>query len=245
MIPLLLKVKNLRVKIGEKDILRGASVAVNAGEIHFLMGPNGSGKTTLAHALAGHPAVALTGGMMMFRGRDLRGLPPEERAKAGLYLGFQYPAEVPGVGVSSFLRSAIAARGGIPPRAEEFRAALEHAASRVKMDTALLDRNLNEGFSGGEKKRSEILQLYILQPTLAILDEFDSGLDVDGVRAVCESLNQWMGPERALLVITHTGRAGEYLKPDRVHIMDRGVIVKSGDAALIREVEERGFESLA
>ena len=240
----LLEIKNLRARAGGKEILRGANLSVGAGEVHFIMGPNGSGKTTLAGALAGHPGVTVLDGTMEFRGQDMCAVAPEERAKRGLYLGFQYPAEVPGVGMVSFLRTVLAARGAAAPRADEFRASLESVASHVRMSSALLDRNLNEGFSGGEKKRSEILQLHVLNPTLAILDEFDSGLDVDGVRATAESLNDWMNPERALIIITHTGRVSEFLKPNAVHIMKDGVMTERGGAELVREIESRGFESL-
>lgn len=268
MVPLL-EIKNLRASAGGKGILRGVDLLVNAGEVHFIMGPNGSGKTTLAHALMGHPSVSVDEGAMVFCGEDVRAMKPEERARKGLYLGLQYPAEVSGVGVISFLRTALAARGEALPRAEEFRATLEPIARRVGMSADLLDRNLNEGFSGGEKKRSEILQMHVLKPTLAILDEFDSGLDVDGVRSVAESLNDWMNPvrnhpdgrdavspkvewicngmsaERALIVITHTGRVSEYVRPHAVHIMKDGVIVRRGGPGLVQEIERMGFESLA
>ena len=240
----LLEVKNLRASAGGKEILKGVGLAINSGEIHFIMGPNGSGKTTLAHALMGHPAVTVSGGVMEFRGEDMAVLPPEARARRGLYLGFQYPAEVPGVGTVSFLRTVLAARGESAPRTEEFRASLEPLAARMKMNSALLDRNLNEGFSGGEKKRSEILQLHVLNPVLAILDEFDSGLDVDGVRAVAASLNEWMNADRALVIITHTGRVAEYPKPDRVHVMKDGVVAVRGGAELASAIEEQGFEPL-
>jgi len=265
----LLEVKNLRARAGGKEILKGIDLLVNSGEVHFIMGPNGSGKTTLAHALMGHPGVTVSDGVMRLDGEDLQALPPEARAKKGLYLAFQYPAEVPGVGMISYLRTVLASRGEVVPRGEEFRASLAPLVLRVRMNQELLDRNLNEGFSGGEKKRSEILQLHVLHPRLAILDEFDSGLDVDGVRATAESLRSWMspvrsqisptsdipsktewtsngmGPERALIIITHTGRVSEFLKPDAVHIMKDGVIARSGGAELVREVEETGFESLA
>jgi len=195
----LLEVKNLRAQAGGKEILKGVDLVVHSGEIHFIMGPNGSGKTTLAHALMGHPGVTVSEGVMQLDGEDLRALPPEARAKKGLYLAFQYPAEIPGVGMVTYLRTVLASRGDVVPRGEEFRASLSPFASRVRMNQELLDRNLNEGFSGGEKKRSEILQMHVLKPRLAVLDEFDSGLDVDGVRAVAESLNAWMTPEQALV----------------------------------------------
>ena len=244
MVPLL-EVKNLRVSIAGKEILKGVDLSVNPGQIHFIMGPNGSGKTTLAHALMGHPSVPVSGGAIQFRGEDVQAFPPEARARMGLYLAFQHPAEVPGVGMLPYLRAALSARGAAAPRADEFRVSLESIAAQVRMDYALLDRNLNEGFSGGEKKRSEILQMRVLNPTLAVLDEFDSGLDVDGVRAVAESLQSWMSAARALVIITHTGRVSEFLKPDAVHIMRDGVIIRRGGADLVGEIEHKGFSSLA
>lgn len=241
---LLLEIENLHVRAGDKEVLRGVDLAVNPGEIHFIMGPNGSGKTTLAHAVMGHPSVAHQEGSIEFRGSAIVGLAPEERAKRGLYLGFQNPTEVPGVGMVSFLRAALAGRGRELPGMDEFRASLDPVAAKIRMAPSLLERNLNEGFSGGEKKRSEILQMRVLEPTLAILDEFDSGLDVDGVRAISDALNDWMNPERALIIITHTGRVSEFLNPHAVHIMKDGVIVTRGGPELVRVIEERGFESL-
>ncbi len=243
--PPLLLIHELRASAGGKEILKGVDLAVHSGEVHFIMGPNGSGKTTLAHVMMGHPAVSVTGGVMKFCGQDMVGLSPEERAKKGLYLGFQHPIEISGVGMVPYLRAALACRGESVPSPEEFRGQLARLAFETRMRPSLLERNLNEGFSGGEKKRSEILQLHVLKPTLAILDEFDSGLDVDGVRAAAESLNAWMSPERALVVITHTGRVSEFLKPQAVHIMKDGAIARRGGTDLVREIEERGFESLA
>ena len=240
----LLRIENLHASVGAVPILMGVSLAVAPGTIHYIMGPNGSGKTTLAHAIMGHPGVTITQGSMAFMGEDMMHLAPEERAKKGLYLAFQSPVEVPGVGMMSYMRTVLAARGESVGHDEDARASLAPIISQMHMASSLLDRNLNEGFSGGEKKRSEILQLHMLNPTLAILDEFDSGMDVDGVRAAAESLNAWMGasPERALVVITHTGRVSEFLKPDAVHIMMAGRIVRSGGSEIVAAVEAGGFE---
>lgn len=240
----LLEVKNLSLRIGDRELLSGVSIAIAPGEIHFLMGPNGSGKTTLAAALIGNPAVVRTGGTIVFGEEDITAFFPEERAKKGMYLGFQYPVEVPGVGMTAFLRSALAARGVALPSEADFLAELTGLGRGLGLPAALLDRNLNEGFSGGEKKRSELLQLGVLKPRLAILDEFDSGLDVDGLRAAALALKAFVTKDTALLLITHYGRMAEYLCPDRVHIMHGGKIVQSGGKELVDRVEREGFERL-
>lgn len=238
----LLSVENLRVSTGDKEILRGVDVRIGAGEIHFLMGPNGSGKTTFANALMGSPAIRVTGGKIEFGGEDVSLLPPEARAKMGMYLGFQYPVEIPGVGFVLFLRNTLAARGAALSSDGDFRAALAAHGERLRLPAGLLERNLNEGFSGGEKKRSELLQLSVLQPRLAILDEIDSGLDVDGLRAAAAALREFLTKDRSLFLITHYGQMAEYLKPDAVHIMSGGRIVRSGGQELIASVEANGFE---
>lgn len=240
----LLAVQNFSAGIGEKKILNGVSLTVAPGEIHFLMGPNGSGKTTFAQALMGAPAITVMGGRIVFCGKDITALPPEDRAKNGMYLGFQYPVEVPGVGFAAFLRATLAARGTALPSETDFRTGLVALGGGLGVSAALLERNLNEGFSGGEKKRSELLQLTVLKPRLAILDEFDSGLDMDGLRVGAAALKHFVTRDTALLLITHYGRMAEYLRPDRVHIMRGGRIVKSGGRELVETVEREGFEAL-
>ena len=242
--PHVLEIQNFSAHIGGKKILWDVSLAVAPGEVHFLMGPNGSGKTTLATALMGNPSVTHAGGRIMFNGEDITVALPEERAKKGLYLGFQYPVEVPGVGFHGFLRAVLAARGVALPSEADFRTELIAAGGGLGLAPALLDRNLNEGFSGGEKKRSELLQLSIMKPRLAVLDEFDSGLDVDGLRAAASALKSFVTPATALLLITHYGRMAEYLRPDRVHIMHAGTIVHSGGKEIVEHVEREGFENL-
>lgn len=237
----LLQIDNMHVEVEGRKILSGVSLAMNPGEVHFLMGPNGSGKTTLANAVMGNPRVKMTGGTMVFDGEDLAPLPPETRAKKGIYLWFQHPAEVPGVGLTIFLRSVTAARGETPLPEERFRGELVSLAEKLRMPAALLERNLNEGFSGGEKKRSELLQFCILRPRLAILDECDSGLDVDGLRIAAATLDEFRRGGGTLLVITHYGAMREYLRPDAVHIMVKGKIAQSGREALIAAVEKDGF----
>lgn len=241
----LITAENLCVSIGDKEILRGVNVRIGTGEVHFLMGPNGSGKTTLANVLMGSPAVRVTGGRIEFAGEDIASFAPEVLARKGIYLGFQQPVEVPGVGYLPFLRATLASRGDTPGPEEEFRALVASLGSAVGAPAALLDRNLNEGFSGGEKKRSELLQLQVLQPRLAILDEIDSGLDVDGLHAAAAALQSFLTKDRALLLITHSGRMAEYLKPDAVHIMSGGRIVRSGGQELIASIETNGFEQFS
>ncbi len=239
----LLAVDNLYAEVEGKRILSSVSLAVGQGEAHFLMGPNGSGKTTLASALMGSPRVKVTGGKIVLDGEDITMFSPEGRAQKGMYLWFQHPAEVAGVGMTDFLRSAVAAsrRVGTPQPEAVFRGELLARAEKLHMPAALLDRNLNEGFSGGEKKRSELLQFCVLKPRLAILDECDSGLDVDGLRAAAAALNEFRRGGGTLIVITHYGALREYLRPDRAHIMIKGKIAHSGGEELVTAVEKNGF----
>ena len=237
----LLAINNLYAQIEGKEILSGVSLVLGQGDVHFLMGPNGSGKTTLASALMGSPRAKVTAGDILFDGENIVAFPPEARAKIGFYLWFQHPAEVAGVGFMDFLRSAVAARGGVVPAQEKFREEISLLAEKLRMPIALLDRNLNEGFSGGEKKRSELLQFCVLKPRLAILDECDSGLDVDGLRAAAVALDEFRRGGGSLLVITHYGALREYVRPERVHIMMRGAIARSGGEELIAAVEKNGF----
>jgi len=239
----LLAITNLYARIEGKAILAGVSLAVGQGETHFLMGPNGSGKTTLASVLMGSPRVKVTGGKIMFDGEEITAFPPEARARRGMHLWFQHPAEIAGVGLTDFLRAVRAAsrRVGTPPPEAVFRGELLALAEKLRMPTALLDRNLNEGFSGGEKKRSELLQLFVLKPRLAILDECDSGLDIDGLRVAADALGEFRRSGGTLLVITHYGKMAEYLRPDAVHIMMTGSIAQSGDEELITAIERGGF----
>lgn len=237
----MLSIQKLHASIGEAEILKGVSLEILPGEIHFLMGPNGSGKSTLAQTLLGSPSAKVTSGDIVFEDESIVSLLPEERARRGLYLGFQYPAEVSGVSVSTFLRSALSSRGEILPAISTFQENLTPLAASLGMPAAIFDRNLNEGFSGGEKKRSEIFQLAVLKPRLAILDEFDSGLDVDGIRAVSAALKNFMQPDRSLLIITHYGRIIEQIEPHRAHIMIDGRIAQSGNAELVCEVGQHGF----
>ncbi len=237
----LLAITHLYAQIEGKAILAGVSLSVGKGEVHFLMGPNGSGKTTLAYALMGSPAVTVTNGSIIFDNEEISASSPEARAHKGMYLWFQHPVEVAGVGMVDFLRNAAASAGGVLPPQEKFRGELVSLAEKLNMPAALLDRNLNEGFSGGEKKRSELLQFAVLKPRLAILDECDSGLDVDGLRAAAAALNEFRRNGGALLVITHYGAMAEYLRPDAVHIMIGGKIARSGGAELVAAVEKEGF----
>ncbi|MER3458613.1 MAG: Fe-S cluster assembly ATPase SufC [Chloroflexota bacterium] len=243
-----LEIRNLHVSVEGKPILRGVNLTVKQGEIHALMGPNGSGKSTLAYTLMGHPHYQVDAGQIIFKGIDLLELGPDERARLGLFLAFQYPVAVPGVSVANFLRSAINARRkaldpedkGIP--IPEFRKLLKEKMALLEMDPAFAGRYLNDGFSGGEKKRAEILQLAILQPEIAILDETDSGLDIDALRTVANGVNALAGPNLGILVITHYQRILNYIKPDFVHVMFQGRIVESGGSDLALELEEHGYD---
>ncbi len=238
----LLVIQGLHADIGEKEILRGVDLQIDLGQTHLLMGPNGSGKSTLAQVLLGDPHLLVTGGKVFLDGEDITSLPPEDRAKRGMYLGFQYPAEIPGLAMDVFLRSVLASTGRLTKGEEGFQKEISQAAAALRMPNTVFTRNVNEGFSGGEKKRSEILQLQIFQPKLAVLDEFDSGLDVDGLNAASEALRNFRSAKNSLLLISHYGKIMEKLKPDFVHIMNEGKIVLSGGAELISAIEELGFE---
>jgi len=240
----LLQIKDLHVNVEEKEILHGVSLAAGKGETHVIMGPNGAGKSTLGHALMGNPAYAITEGSILFNGEDITEMSATERAKAGLFLSFQNPIEVPGISLSNFIRNALDQRTGKRARLWEFRKNLEKKLEILGMDKAYADRDLNVGFSGGEKKKAEILQLLMLNPSLAILDETDSGLDVDAVRIVSEGVRAFQeNGEGTLLIITHSTRILEALKVDHTHILVGGRIVKSGDASLVDEINKNGFES--
>ena len=246
---LLLEVRGLTAKIEERTILKGIDLSVRAGEVHAIMGPNGSGKSTFAKILAGHPAYVVTGGEVLFEGRNLLDLPPEERARAGVFLGFQYPIEVPGVTNSSFLRLAYntvqGARGKDELDPLEFDDYVREKMKLLQMDPAFLDRSVNAGFSGGEKKRNEILQMALLEPKLAVLDETDSGLDIDALRVVAGGVNKLHTQETGLVLVTHYQRLLDYIEPDYVHVMDGGRIVKTGDKSLAKELEARGYDWVA
>jgi Fe-S cluster assembly ATP-binding protein len=242
----LLKIDDLKVAVGAKPVLNGVTLEVHLGEVHAIMGPNGSGKSTLAHVLAGRPGYTITAGSVTFEGRDLLSLAPEERARAGLFLGFQYPVEIPGVNNVYLLKAAFNAvrkhRGLTEVDAFEFLGLVREKMKFMRMDESFLGRAVNEGFSGGEKKRNEILQMLILEPKLAILDETDSGLDIDALKIVAQGVNSLRGPERSILLVTHYQRMLDYIVPDFVHVLVHGRIAKSGDRTLALELERRGYE---
>ncbi|HXW50736.1 MAG TPA: Fe-S cluster assembly ATPase SufC [Candidatus Acidoferrales bacterium] len=242
----LLEIRGLHVSVGDKEIIRGVNLAVDRGSVHALMGPNGSGKSTLSLALMGHPKYKITKGDITFKGQSILELAPNERSLLGMFLGFQYPSAVPGVSVANFLRNALMARhkGSAPLSPAKFKKLLDEGVAKLKMDPAVLGRYVNDGFSGGEKKRLEILQALVLQPDLEILDETDSGLDIDALRIIAEGIEAQRGPERAILLITHYQRILNYLKPDVVHVMVRGKIVKEGGPELAHELEARGYDPL-
>lgn len=243
-----LEVEDLHASAEGKEILRGVSLSVGMGEIHVLMGPNGSGKSTLASVLMGHPGYTVTRGRVLFQGNDLVGLRPEERSRLGLFLAFQYPVAVAGLTVEHFLRTALnahrEAKGEKSMNPKEFRELADVELARLKFKSEFLGRDLNDGFSGGEKKRLEILQLAILRPRLAILDETDSGLDVDAMKLVAQGVNRSVGPEMAVLVITHYQRLLHHLKPSQVHVMAAGRIVQSAGVELVDTVEREGYKAL-
>ncbi len=241
----MLEIVNLHASVEGKEILKGIDLTVGAGEVHAIMGPNGSGKSTLAQVLAGREEYEVTAGAVRYRGRDLLGMDPEERAREGVFMAFQYPVEIPGVSNSYFLRAALNSirrhRGEPPLEAREFLALLRERMKLVKLDETFLSRPVNEGYSGGEKKRNEVFHLAVLQPLLAILDETDSGLDIDALKAVADGVNAMRSPERAFLVITHYQRLLNFIVPDRVHVLIGGRIVRSGGKELALELERRGY----
>jgi Fe-S cluster assembly ATP-binding protein len=244
----LLEIRDLRANAGDKEILKGISLTVNAGEVHAIMGPNGSGKSTLAQVLAGHPAYQVTGGQVLFQGQDLLDMEPEERAQAGVFLAFQYPVEIPGVTNAYFLRTAYneirKARGQEELDPMDFLDLLEEKLKVVEWGPEIMQRAVNAGFSGGEKKRNEILQMAVLEPTLAILDETDSGLDIDALRIVANGVTALKRPDTATIVVTHYQRLLNHIVPDFVHVLADGQIVKSGGKELAHELEAKGYEWL-
>jgi Fe-S cluster assembly ATP-binding protein len=244
----MLEVKGLRASAGDKEILRGIDLTVNAGEVHAVMGPNGSGKSTLAQVIAGHPAYVVTAGQVLYEGKDLLDMDPEERAQAGVFLAFQYPVEIPGISNAYFLRAAYneirKARGLEEVDSMDFLDLLEEKLRLVEWGPEIMSRAVNSGFSGGEKKRNEILQMAVLEPKLAILDETDSGLDIDALRIVANGVNALRRPDRATVVVTHYQRLLNHIIPDRVHVLSAGRIVKSGGKELAHELEARGYEWL-
>jgi Fe-S cluster assembly ATP-binding protein len=246
---ILLEIRDLSVKVAGVEILKGIDLTVREGEVHAIMGPNGSGKSTLAKALAGHPAYEISSGEAMFEGKNLFEIAPEERARAGLFLGFQYPVEVPGVANAQFLRLAYntiqGARGKDELDPLEFDDFVRDEMKRLDIAPALLERSVNEGFSGGEKKRNEILQMALLEPKLAFLDETDSGLDIDALRIVANGVNRLIRPDNAVVLVTHYQRLLNYIVPDYVHVMESGRIVKTGGKDLALELEARGYDWLA
>ena len=244
----LLEIRNLHATVDGTEILRGLDLTVNAGEVHAIMGPNGSGKSTLAHVLAGREDYEVTDGEVLYRGRDLLDMEPEERAREGVFLAFQYPVEIPGVNNAYLLKAALnavrTARGEPEIDAIDFLKLVRSKMSLMQMDQSFLNRAVNEGFSGGEKKRNEILQMAVLEPALCLLDETDSGLDIDALKVVAGGVNSLRTPDRAIVMVTHYQRLLDYIEPDAVHVLSRGRIVRSGDKNLALELEERGYDWL-
>jgi Fe-S cluster assembly ATP-binding protein len=242
----MLKIDNLHAKVDGKEILKGLTLTVPAGEVHAVMGPNGSGKSTLANVLAGRPGYEITAGSVTFEGRDLLALAPEERAREGVFLGFQYPVEIPGVNNVYLLKAAVNAarkhRGLEEVDAFEFLTLVREKMRLMRMEESMLSRGVNEGFSGGEKKRNEVLQMLVLEPRLAILDETDSGLDIDALKIVANGVNTLRSPERSLVLVTHYQRLLDYIVPDHVHVLVKGRIARSGDKSLALELERRGYD---
>ncbi len=239
-----LEVRGLHATVEGKEILRGIDLTVRQGEIHALMGPNGSGKSTLSNVIMGRPGYTLTAGEVVLNGEDITALPADERAKRGLFLAMQYPTEIPGVSVVNFLRTAYQAVKGEQISALAFRKRMKEQMERLGIEDSMVQRYVNHGFSGGEKKRNEVLQLAVLEPQIALLDETDSGLDIDSLKLVAESVNELVGPELGVLVITHYQRMLNYITPQHVHVMIRGEIVRSGGPELAHELEEKGYEGL-
>ncbi len=241
-----LVIRDLHVSVANKEIIKGVNLTINPGEKHALMGPNGSGKSTLSQALMGHPNYTITKGEVLFQGQNLLELSPDERARQGLFLAFQYPMVIPGVKVFQFLRNIMKARRGAPISVRDFRKELNEKMSLLDMKEEFVKRYLNDGFSGGEKKRHEILQMALLEPSLALLDETDSGLDIDALRIVCEGINKVaeQNKEMGLLIITHYQRMLDYIEPDFVHVLFEGKIVKSGDKQLAKDLEAEGYEQI-
>jgi Fe-S cluster assembly ATP-binding protein len=241
----MLEIKNLQVRAGGKDILRGINLTVTKGEVHAIMGPNGSGKSTLARVLAGHPEYEVVSGSVTYDGRDLLEMAPEDRAREGVFMAFQYPVEIPGVNNSYFLKAALNAKRkhlGLPELdAMEFMSLVREKANILHLDPTLLSRPVNEGFSGGEKKRNEIFQMAVLEPKLAVLDETDSGLDIDALKAVAEGVNAMRSPDRSIIVVTHYQRLLNYIVPDFVHVLQDGRIARSGGKELALHLEEKGY----
>lgn len=240
----LLDINNLKVNIDDQEILKGINLEINPGEIHIIMGPNGGGKSTLAYTLMGHPRYEITDGEILFEGEEIKDLGPDKRAKKGIFLSFQYPEEIPGVTVEEFLRTSKTAVSGEQQKLIPFKKLLKSKMDELEMKDEYASRYLNLGFSGGEKKKNEILQMSILEPKLAILDETDSGLDVDAIRIVAEGVNKLHNESHSILVITHYNKLLEYLKPDFVHILLEGKIVKSGGLELAEEIDKYGYEGL-
>lgn len=244
----MLEIKGLTAKVEDKDILHGIDLTVNAGEVHAIMGPNGSGKSTLARVLAGHPGYEVTGGEVRYNGVDLLEMAADERARKGVFMAFQYPVEIPGVNNAYFLKAALNAKrkeqGLEELDAIDFMTLVKKEAKRLQMDETMLQRSVNEGFSGGEKKRNEIFQLAVLEPTLAILDETDSGLDIDALKVVSHGVNTLRHPDRAFVLVTHYQRLLGYIEPDYVHVLAGGRIVRTGDRHLATELETSGYDAL-
>ncbi|MBK6662569.1 MAG: Fe-S cluster assembly ATPase SufC [Thermoflexaceae bacterium] len=240
----LLQIKDLHANIGAKEILQGLALSINAGEVHAIMGPNGSGKSTLANVLMGNPNYTVTSGDVLFKGQSLLEMSPDERARLGLFLAFQYPVAIPGVTMVNFLRQALNARRGPDVPIREFRELLFAKMDLLKVDPDFARRYVNDGFSGGEKKRAEMLQMAMLQPSMAVLDETDSGLDIDALRTVAEGVNALMNPDMGLLLITHYQRLLNYIKPQHVHVLIAGRIARSGGPELALELEESGYDEL-
>lgn len=241
----MLTIENLHANIGDLEILKGINLQINAGEVHAIMGPNGSGKSTLSKVLAGHPSYQITKGRILFKGQDLTTFSPEQRAQMGLFLSFQYPVEIPGVTNINFLKAAVnavrKAQGKPNLDAIDFLTYIREKCAKVQMDESFLYRNINEGFSGGEKKRNEMVQLLALDPSLAILDETDSGLDIDALKTIAEGVNCMRHPEHSMIVVTHYQRLLNYIQPDVVHVLANGKILKTGDKSLALELEEKGY----